>query len=80
MLLPLTLAIFRGILVHCRDRSCNSTSGARVCESTTNDVQRVENREVICCLNKAVSLGALQSILEMILPSQTMLLVQLFCQ
>jgi two-component system chemotaxis sensor kinase CheA len=67
MLLPLTLATFRGILVSVTDRIfvVPAAHVERVLRVRSRDIQTVENREVILLQQKAVSLVRLHTILEM---------------
>jgi two-component system chemotaxis sensor kinase CheA len=67
MLLPLTLATFRGILVGVAGRIfvVPAAQVERVLRVRARDIQTVENREVILLQEKAVSLARLASILEL---------------
>jgi two-component system, chemotaxis family, sensor kinase CheA len=67
MLLPLTLATFRGILTAVADWIfvVPTAQVERVLRVRSQDVQTVENREVILLQERAVSLVRLHAILEM---------------
>ncbi len=74
MLLPLTMATFRGILVTVGDSIfvIPSAHVERVLRVRRQDIQTVENREVIRLQEKAVSLVWLNSILELKPPADEM--------
>ncbi len=67
MLLPLTMATFRGILITLGERIfvVPTAHVERVMRVRASEIQTVENREVILLQGKAVSLVRLHSILEM---------------
>jgi len=67
LVLPLTLATFRGVLVSVADRIfvLPTVNLERVLRVKPGDVQTVENRQVILIDGRAVSLARLDSVLEL---------------
>jgi two-component system chemotaxis sensor kinase CheA len=67
MVLPLTLATFRGVLVRTGDRLCVIPAAGveRVARVAGRDIRTVENRETIELGGKAVALAGLGDILEL---------------
>jgi len=67
MVLPLTLATFRGVLVSVSDRTfvIPAVSVERVLRIKPRDIQTVENRQVISVQGRALSLARLAAMLEL---------------
>jgi two-component system chemotaxis sensor kinase CheA len=67
MVLPLTLATFRGVLVAVADRVfvAPTTSVERVLRIKPQEIHTVENRQVISLLGRAVSLAWMDAVLEL---------------
>lgn len=73
LVLPLTLATFRGVIVRCADRLFILPTAAveRVVRINAGAVKTVENRETIELESQAVSLVRLEEVLELSRPSRT---------
>jgi two-component system chemotaxis sensor kinase CheA len=67
MVLPLTMATFRGVLVSAADRVfvVPTVNVERVLRVKPQDIQTVENRQVVSLRGRAVSLARLDAVLEL---------------
>jgi two-component system chemotaxis sensor kinase CheA len=73
MLVPLSLASFRGVLVEAAGRRfmIPTASVVRVCRVQPDEIKTVENRQIVTLAGRAVSLARLRDLLELSGPARS---------